>query len=81
MALIYQVGVPGSLLYMFVVPVLISVTLPHQRKRCVSTHTRRNMRQCGLCVFLLLVGTEGFEWWESVVMARKCLFVLMAIFL
>eukprot|EP00946_MAST-07B_sp_MAST-7B-sp1_P001526 g1526.t1 len=83
MALIYQVGVPGSLLYMFVVPVLISVTLTHQRKRQrLYPHQKKYAPMWTMRFSFMFAGyREGFEWWESVVMARKCLFVLMAIFL
>jgi hypothetical protein len=83
MALISQVGIPGSLLYMFLIPMLISLILRHQRKqqRLYPHQNRYEPRWTMRFSFMFAGYREGFEWWESVVMARKCLFVLMAIFL
>ena len=83
MALVYQVGIPGSILYMVLIPAAISLILNRERRRQhLYPHQRNYQARWTMRFSFMFAGyREGFEWWESVVMARKCLFVLMAIFL
>ncbi len=82
-ASILMVGVPGGLFYLFVLPLTISVTLRRQRINGRLYPSQRNYdpRWTMRFSFMFAGYREGFEWWESIVMARKCGFVLLAIFL
>ena len=80
---ILMVGAPGGFLYLLVLPITISLTLRRQRikGRLYPSQPHYDPKWTMRFSFMFAGYREGFEWWESVVMARKCGFVLLAIFL
>ena len=80
---LFAVGVPGILLYVFIVPVGIAATLVRQRRKqaLYPSQSRYAPRWTTRFGFMFAGYQEGYEFWESVVMLRKCAFVLMSIFL
>ena len=81
--MITTVGIPGMLLYVAVLPMLIARVLIKQRHALTLYPSQDNYQSKWTLRFgFMFAGyREGYEWWESVVMLRKCLFVLLAIFL
>ena len=77
------VGIPGMLLYVVVLPTFIARVLIKQRHALTLYPSQENYQSKWTLRFgFMFAGyREGYEWWESVVMLRKCLFVLLAIFL
>ena len=81
--MITTVGIPGMLLYVVVLPMFIARVLIKQRHALTLYPSQENYQSKWTLRFgFMFAGyREGYEWWESVVMLRKCLFVLLAIFL
>ena len=77
------VGIPGMLVYVIVIPTIIALILIRQRHRLTLYPSQENYQSKWTLRFgFMFAGyREGYEWWESVVLLRKCLFVLLAIFL
>ena len=71
------------LLYVFVIPGLIAKTLMKQRGRGTLYPSQANYdsRWTMRMGFVFAGYRLGYEWWEAVVMMRKCAFVLLSIFL
>jgi hypothetical protein len=82
-SIIGWIGVPGILLYIFVAPTLIALMLVRQRKKQELYPSQQHYESKWTLRFgFMFAGyKEGYEWWESMVMLRKCCFVLLAIFL
>jgi hypothetical protein len=70
-------------LFVLVVPGLIAVTLIAQRRgeRLYPSQRHYDPRWTLRIGFMFAGYRMGYEWWESVVMLRKCAFVLLSIFL
>jgi hypothetical protein len=77
------VGIPGMLVYVIIIPTIIARLLIKQRLALTLYPSQENYQSKWTLRFgFMFAGyKEGYEWWESVVMLRKCLFVLLAIFL
>jgi hypothetical protein len=77
------VGVPGILLFIVIIPGMIGATLVRQRKRerLYPSQKHYDPRWTVRFGFMFAGYEEGFEYWETVVMCRKCAIVLMTIFL
>ena len=82
-SIIGWIGVPGILMYIVVAPALIALVLVRQRKRQELYPSQHHYESKWTLRFgFMFAGyKEGYEWWESMVMLRKCCFVLLAIFL
>ena len=82
-AMVGYVGIPGVLVYVILIPILIALILIRQRKKqtLYTTQQHYNPKWTLRFGFMFAGYREGFEWWESIVMLRKCCFVLLAIFL
>ena len=82
-SIIWTVGIPGILLYVVVIPTAIALSLIQQRrKKTLYPHQLYYESRWTLRFGFMFAGyKEGYEWWESIVMLRKCCFVLLAIFL
>jgi hypothetical protein len=81
--MISVVGIPGMLLFAVVIPGTIAFLLFRQRRRQKLYPSQKNYDANWTVRFgFMFAGYEiGYEWWESVVMLRKCCFVMLAIFL
>ena len=77
------VGIPGMLIYVVMIPTFIASLLIKQRFALTLYPSQENYQSKWTLRFgFMFAGyKEGYEWWETVVMLRKCLFVLLAIFL
>jgi hypothetical protein len=92
-ALVTAVAIPGMSLYAIVAPVALAVVLIRQRRRHHlyaytieedgnwSPNESFEPRWTLRFGFFFAGYRPGYEWWESIVMARKCFFLIMAIFL
>jgi len=82
-SIIGWIGVPGILMYIVVAPTVIALMLVRQRKRQELYPSQKHYESKWTLRFgFMFAGyKEGYEWWESMVMLRKCCFVLLAIFL
>jgi hypothetical protein len=81
--IIAGVGLPGFFLYVVIIPTGLArllilrrrqETLYYHQKHFDPTHTLRYG-------FVFAGYREGYEWWESMIMLRKFLFVVLSIFL
>ena len=80
---VFAVGVPGIILFIVLIPGFLSWTLIRERKAGKlfgdqEHYDHDNTLRYG---FVFAGYKPGWEWWESVIMARKCSFVMLAIFL
>ena len=77
------VGVPGVIIYVILIPGLIAKVLRTQRRKgaLYPSQDRYNSRWTIRMGFVFAGYRLGYEWWEAVVMFRKCGFVLLSIFL
>merc|ERR1712166_1349733 len=77
------IGIPGVLVYVILIPTLIALTLIQQRKleTLYPDQKKYDSKYTIRFGFMFAGYEEGYEWWETVVMLRKCCFVLLAIFL
>ena len=82
-AMMTTVGIPGMLVYVVIIPTFIAALLIKQRLALALYPSQENYQSKWTLRFgFMFAGyREGYEWWETVVMLRKCLFVLLAIFL
>ena len=82
-AIISTIGIPGVLVYVILIPVLIALYLIKQRKleRLYPDQDEYDSHYTLRFGFMFAGYEKGYEWWESIVMLRKCCFVLLAIFL
>ena len=81
--IIGTVGIPGMLFYVVVVPTFIALVLIRERRNFTLYPSQKNYQSKWTLRFgFMFAGyREGYEWWETVVLFRKCFFVLLAIFL
>ena len=79
-SIIGWIGVPGIFLYIVVAPTLIALMLVRQRKNQELYPSQQHYESKWTLRFgFMFAGyKEGYEWWESMVMLRKCCFVLLA---
>ena len=77
------VGIPGMLVYVVVIPTFIALVLKRQNLALTLYPSQKNYQSKWTLRFgFMFAGyREGYEWWETVVLLRKCFFVLLAIFL
>jgi hypothetical protein len=82
-SLIGLFGIPGISIYIVIVPTLIALQLIRQRRKQTLYPTQFNYQSKWTLRFgFMFAGyKKGYEWWEVVVMLRKCCFVLLAVFL
>jgi hypothetical protein len=82
-AIVTAVGIPGILLFVVIIPTLIALTLMRQRRKLKLYPSQKHYESKWTLRFgFMFAGySEGYEWWEAVVMMRKCCFVILAIFL
>ena len=82
-AMMTTVGIPGMIVYVVFIPSFIALVLIRQRLRLTLYSTQKNYQSKWTLRFgFMFAGyEEGYEWWESIVLLRKCLFALLAIFL
>lgn len=83
MVLIFTVGIPGLVVFVLFVPFCLARKLIYQRRKHTLYVDQKNYNprwtlQYG---FIFAGYRHGFEWWESIIMMRKCCFVLLSIFL
>jgi hypothetical protein len=80
---IMYVGLPGLLLYVVVIPTGLAQKLIYRRKsQTLYVHQTHYDPKWTLRYGFVFAGyKEGYEWWESVIMLRKCCFVVLSIFL
>ena len=76
-------GFPVVLLYIFIIPGFIAWTLIRQRKggKLFAHQKHYDARFTIRFGFMFAGYREGYEFWECVVMLRKCAFVLLSVFL
>ena len=81
--MIVLIGIPGMLLFVFLVPGLIANKLITQRRKghLYPMQAKYEPRWTLRLGFMFAGYRQGYEWWEAVVMLRKCAFVLLSIFL
>lgn len=81
--MILCVGIPGMMIYVFLIPGMIARTLRTERKKgtLYPSQAHYNSRWTMRMGFVFAGYRLGYEWWEAVVMIRKCAFVLLSIFL
>ena len=81
--LILAVGIPGFIVFVFMIPTMLAQTLVTQRRAHTLFPTQKNYEHhWTLRLGFVYAGyKEGWEWWETVIMLRKCCFVMLAIFL
>ena len=81
--MVATIGIPGMLLYAFVIPIMLAETLIRQRKDCTLYPSQKlyDPKWTMRLGFVYAGYREGYEWWESVIMARKCMFVLLSVYL
>merc|ERR1711871_140707 len=81
--MVLTLGIPVVLLYIFLIPGIISSYLIAFRKKreLYPYQTNYNPKWTLRLGFMFAGYREGYEWWESVVMVRKCMVVLLSIFL
>ena len=77
------VGLPGLILYVVLVPTGLAQKLIRlRRKGTLYVHQERYDPKWTLQYGFVFAGyREGYEWWESTIMLRKCCFVVLSIFL
>lgn len=80
---IFGIGVPGMLLFALVIPVELALLLMRQRKdlQLYPDQERYDPKWTLRLGFVYAGYKEGYEWWESVIMLRKCCFVLLSVYL
>ena len=81
--IITTVGIPGMLIFALVIPATIALLLFRQRRKQTLYPSQVHYQSMWTVRFgFMFAGYEiGYEWWESVVMLRKCAFVMLAVFL
>jgi hypothetical protein len=79
---ILTVGLPGLVFVLFI-PIALARLLTHQRlaKRLYYHQSKYEPKWTLRYGFIFAGYRIGYEWWESVIMLRKCCFVLLSIFL
>ena len=77
------VGVPGFLFYVVFVPAALARTLIHQRRSNTLYYWQDwyNPKWTLRYGFVFAGYRPGYEWWESVILFRKCCFVMLGIYL
>ena len=82
-AAIIWIGLPGLLVFVLIAPFVLALKLIRQRKKqTLYCHQEQYDPKWTLQYGFIFAGyREGFEWWESVIMLRKCCFILLSIFL
>ena len=80
---ISAVGIPGLIVFVLMVPFALAKKLIQQRKKHTLYHDQQhyNPKWTLRYGFIFAGYRHGFEWWESIIMMRKCCFVLLSIFL
>ena len=81
--MMYMVGIPGMLLFVFFIPGAISRTLIKQSKagKLYPTQPHYEPKWTLRIGFMFAGYREGYEGWEAIVMLRKCGFVMLSVFL
>jgi hypothetical protein len=81
--MIALVGIPAVFLYMILIPGFLSFRLIRQRKLGTLYRSQKNFNpKWTIRLGFMFAGyRKGYEFWESVVMLRKCGFVMLTIFL
>jgi hypothetical protein len=79
---VLTVSLPGMLLFAMLIPSILAHTLLRKRRqsRLYMTQNDFEPRWTLMFGFMFAGYRENFEWWESLVMLRKCAFVLLGIF-
>merc|ERR1712166_748547 len=82
-AAILTVGLPGLILYVIVIPLLLAIKMIKQRRLQTLYHDQEKYDpKWTLRYGFVFAGyRSGYEWWESIIMLRKCCFVLLSIYL
>ena len=82
-AIVTAVGIPGILFFVIVIPTLLAVKLKSLRQKLKLYPSQKHYESKWTLRFgFMFAGyREKYEWWEAVVMLRKCCFVILAIFL
>ena len=82
-SIMLSLGFPIVFIYIFLVPGCIAYILIRQRKaQTLFVHqTQYNPQHTIRFGFMFAGYREGYEFWECVVMLRKCAFVLLSVFL
>jgi hypothetical protein len=80
---ILTVGLPGLLLYVIIIPLALGSKMITQRRALTLYHDQEKYDpKWTLRYGFVFAGyRSGYEWWESIIMLRKCCFVLLSIFL
>ena len=81
--LMLAVGIPGIALFIVLIPGFLSWTLIRERKagRLYGEQDHYDHDNTLRYGFVFAGYKPGYEWWESLIMMRKCAFVMLAIFL
>ena len=80
---ISTVGIPGLLIYVIIIPLALARKMIKQRRLQSLYHDQEKYDpKWTLRYGFVFAGyRSGYEWWESIIMLRKCCFVLLSIFL
>merc|ERR1712166_768285 len=80
---ISTVGIPGLLIYVIIIPLALARKMIKQRraKTLYYDQEKYDPKWTLRYGFVFAGYRSGYEWWESIIMLRKCCFVLLSIFL
>merc|ERR1712166_1413214 len=80
---ILTVGLPGLILYVIIIPLILAIKMIKQRRLQTLYYDQEKYDpKWTLRYGFVFAGyRSGYEWWESIIMLRKCCFVLLSIFL
>ena len=81
--IVFCVGIPGFIFFVFMIPSFLSYTLIKQRRAHKLFPSQHSYEHHWTLRFGFVYAgyKEGWEWWETIIMLRKCTFVMLAIFL
>ena len=81
--MIFSVGIPGLLLFVLIIPGAISRTLINKSRagKLYPTQPHYEPKWTMRIGFMFAGYRQGYEGWESIVMLRKCGFVILSVFL
>jgi hypothetical protein len=79
---VLTVSLPGMFLFAILIPSMLAHMLVRKRRQSRLYMTQKDFEPRWTLMFgFMFAGyRENFEWWESLVMLRKCAFVLLGIF-
>ena len=82
-SMIFSVGIPGLLLFVLIIPGAISRTLINKSRagKLYPTQPHYEPKWTMRIGFMFAGYRQGYEGWESIVMLRKCGFVILSVFL